>query len=353
MPRRLRMVDGADRRTGRARCRDEPLVRDRLGALAPRRCAASARAAGARLVRRRARRRHAADAAAARRTPAAADAAGDAPQLQVGRRVQFRGNRKVEDDAIRVNLKSAAGRHARRSESCATTSARSGRWATSRTCRSRQRGARTASVDLTFVAQGEAGRSARSTSPATTRSASTRSTRSSTSRRTRSSTSPRSRRTSRRSASSTSRRASTSPRSTTRSSAIDRDRGRRLVQRRRERQGRGPRGQVHRQQRASPTTSCATSIATQRGRTRCRSSPTSGTYREDAFERDLLLLQRALLGPRLRQREGRHAAARAVAPTSSTCTSRSRSTRGRQYTIGKVDFKGDLLGAQARTTSSA
>ena len=35
-------------------------------------------------------------------------------------------------------------------------------------------------------------------------------------------------------------------------------RGRRLVPRRRARQGRGPAGQVHRQQRTSPTTSCAT-----------------------------------------------------------------------------------------------
>ena len=111
----------------------------------------------------------------------------------------FRGNRKAEDDAIRrrpharsratsSSAEQAARRHPRRS----------GRWATSRTSRSRRPTRRAArSTSPSCCARSRP--SARSTSPAPARSASTRSTRSSTSRRTPSSTRPRSSATSRRS----------------------------------------------------------------------------------------------------------------------------------------------------------
>ena len=50
-----------------------------------------------------------------------------------------------------------------------------------------------------------------------------------------------------------------------------------------------------------------------------------------------------LLGPRLRPGQGRRTRSSSCRPTSSRCTSRSRSTRGPQYTLGKVDVTGDLL----------
>ena len=79
-----------------------------------------------------------------------------------------------------------------------------------------------------------------------------------------------------------------------------------------------------------------------RGRAGSRSSRSAGTYREDAFERDLLL-SGALLGPRLHQREGRQAADRAVARQAVHVHHASPIDEGPQYTLGKIDFKGDLL----------
>ena len=48
------------------------------------------------------------------------------------------------------------------------------------------------------------------------------------------------------------------------------------------------------------------------GATCCRCVTSAGTYREDVFQRDLILLQALLLGPRLRPRQGQRAQVRAV-----------------------------------------
>ena len=97
-----------------------------------------------------------------------------------------------------------------------------------------------------------------------------------------------------------------------RGQAGQRGRGRRLVQastrRPRSRSARSSSSATTR----SPTTSCAASIATRREDALSFLNDSRHLQR-GAFERDLLLVQRALLGPRLRQRQGRHAAAPAVA----------------------------------------
>ena len=208
-------------------------------------------------------------------------------------RVQFRGNRKVEDDAIRVQLLSKAGtlldadEAARRPPRDVEDGLLRGR-------RGRGRGRRERlGSTLTFAVK-EKPSIRKVLSPATTRSASTRSTRCSTSSSTRSSTSRRSRRTARRSRTSTSRRASTS--------------------RRRLRDQAGNEAEVDvwfkidekakveiREVKfignnTSPTTSCA-ARSRPAAPTRCRSSTTPARTRQEAFERDLLAHLGALLGP--------------------------------------------------------
>jgi hypothetical protein len=143
----------------------------------------------------------------------------------------------------------------------------------------------------------------------------------------------------------TSRRASTWPASTYEvKHGINESRGRRLLQRRREGQGPDPRRRVHRQPRRWPTTSCARSIATQSGAARCRSSTDSGTYNQEAFERDLLHRQRPTTGTGLRRRQGRHAAAAAVARQALHVPGHPDRPRGRSTPWPSVDFRGDLIG---------
>ena len=73
----------------------------------------------------------------------------------------------------------------------------------------------------------------------------------------------------------------------------------------------------------------------------------SGTYREDVFQRDLLLLQAYYQDRGYINVKVARPASSSCRPTSARSTSRSRSTRGR-YTLGKIDFKGDLLEDKAQ-----
>ena len=137
MPRRLRMVDGLIVEQG-SRDRDGPPGRFAravalcaLGAVSP-------PVGGARLARRR--RRAPTEAAPASRPttrPRRRRRRGRPAAPTCRSRIQFRGNRKVEDDAIRVNLRRRRATTLDAGACSATTSAPSGRWASSRTCRSR------------------------------------------------------------------------------------------------------------------------------------------------------------------------------------------------------------------------
>ena len=107
-----------------------------------------------------------------------------------------------------------------------------------------------------------------------------------------------------------------------------RGRGRRLVPHPREQPRSRCGGSTSSATRPSPTTSCAASSRRSEGNLLSLLT-SAGTYREDVFQRDLLLHPGPLLGPRLRQRQGRRARSSSCRPTSSRCTSRSPSTRAR------------------------
>ena len=185
-------------------------------------------------------------------------------------KLQFRGNRKVEDDAIRVNLKTAPGvtltpgeaarGHPRDLED-GLLRGRPGRGrARSRAAASSdlRRSRRSRSIRKIYVAgNDEVGADEDQRGPRPQEGADPR---------------PREGQEERREDQGPLRREGLLPRrGRLRDQARHRGRGRRLVPRRRARQGRGAAGQLRRQPAPSPTTSCATSIGTQRGRACCRS----------------------------------------------------------------------------------
>ena len=119
------------------------------------------------------------------------------------------------------------------------------------------------------------------------------------------------------------------------------DQGRRLLHRRRARQGRGAPGPLPRQQARSPTTELQGAIGTQEGGW-LSFLTSSGTYREDAFERDLLLLtafyyDHGYINVKLGKPEIE------LSPDKRYLYITIPIDEGPPYNIGKIDFKGDLL----------
>ena len=332
------------RRPRRAERRRRAAVRSTVGrrdaVLAPARRAIARRASRARAAqprRRRRRRRHAAPRRRAAPRPTARCSCRAAPI----ERVQFRGNRKVEDDAIRVQLLVASRARCSTRRSCARTSARCGRWASSPTSTSRPRSARPAALTLTFAVKEKP--SIRKVLVAGQQRARPR--------QDQRGPRPRARRDRRH------RQGQEEPREDRgplrpegllprdrrlRDQAGQRGRGRRLVQGRREGQGQDPRGPVHRQQRDHRRR------AARRRSRRARADALSflndsGTYSQEAFERDLLLVSA-------------HYWDRGYANVK-VGTPQLRLSRDKQYmylsipidegpvfTIGTVNFKGDLIG---------